>query len=693
MFVILSSSALDEVANQNGLFGPLLAGVTITGILIYIFSQIFGGALSHIGERIVKKIWPEKENTLPTQPVESTPIPQLPADRFPTHLPAAINQKVYRPRTDDRNKVTEMMAKGQQVVISGIGGIGKTTLARDLFFRQAEHYDYACWVNYNATLEDSLCAAFHLFEDAATQDEKLAHIVAFLRNDKTKLLVVDNADETIEKSLLLRELVARKQIHVVLTARTGDIAGFEACPLDFLSPEECKALFYGYCDSMSDGDEAETVAELIKEVSCHTLALELLAKAKPRGQTLKAFYERLKDEGFGFPDMNVRTTHQEQVAQTVAEHLHKLYRMESLPEEQQRILRNLAFMPTMPIPAQVNEWISCKENDLNDLIRLGWLTASGAYYFMHPIVKQTILLDKSEFPKDTGTEFVECLAECRFTDELEHYTTAIPKLELAEGFLTDWLSWSGAQTEQAADACNELDCCWSDLGDYHKALNWGKKGLAIKEKILPGTNSLATSYNNVGSAYGKLGNHNKELEYKLKALNICEEVLPANHPDLAASYNNVGYAYGELGDHSKELEYYQKALNIREKVLPAPPPDLAQSYNNVGSAYGNLGDHNKELEYYQKALNIRKAVLPANHPALASSYLNVGGALHQLDRSEEARTHLLKAEAIYRERPECKRKLKTVYGWLSAVETALGNDSAAAEYKAKEKAIDAELQS
>lgn len=120
---------------------------------------------------------------------------------------------------------------------------------------------------------------------------------------------------------------------------------------------------------------------------------------------------------------------------------------------------------------------------------------------------------------------------------------------------------------------------------------------------------------------------------------------------------------------------------------------MANSYNSVGTAYSHLGDYEKAGESYKQALRIRIAALPANHPDLAASYMNMGATLHQLDRNEEARTHLLKAEAIYRERPECKADLVSVYSWLSAVEAALGNDSAAADSFIKYLALKSELQS
>ncbi|MCQ2443738.1 MAG: tetratricopeptide repeat protein, partial [Oscillospiraceae bacterium] len=187
----------------------------------------------------------------------------------------------------------------------------------------------------------------------------------------------------------------------------------------------------------------------------------------------------------------------------------------------------------------------------------------------HYPTKLPIAVDERYFLKDTEKTFVENLASGNILDKNEPYSTILPKLELADGFLTEWRKRNPEKTELVANACHELGYHYNERAMYRKAVVWTQSAVEIREKVVPGSLSLATSYNNVGLTYSALGDPAKALEYQEKALEIRQKALPADHPSLATSYNNVGYTYGELGDHAKELEYKEKALEIRKKVLPA----------------------------------------------------------------------------------------------------------------------------
>ena len=66
----------------------------------------------------------------------------------------------------------------------------------------------------------------------------------------------------------------------------------------------------------------------------------------------------------------------------------------------------------------------------------------------------------------------------------------------------------------------------------------------------------------MGYAYNNTGDYPKALEFHRKSLNIREKILGRDHPDTANSYNNIGFAYNKIGDYNKSYNYTKEAYYI-----------------------------------------------------------------------------------------------------------------------------------
>ncbi|CAF1046650.1 unnamed protein product [Adineta steineri] len=188
-----------------------------------------------------------------------------------------------------------------------------------------------------------------------------------------------------------------------------------------------------------------------------------------------------------------------------------------------------------------------------------------------------------------------------------------------------------------ANTYNNIGMVYDSMGNYPKALSSYEKALAIKQQSLPSNDpSLGGSYNNIGVVYVEMSDYPKALSYYEMGLAIQQQSLPSNHPDLSGSYNNIGMVYYSMGDYPKALSSYEKSLAIRQQSLPSSHPDLAMTYNNIGMVYDQMGDYPKALSYYEKALAIRQQSLPSNHPDLGASYNNIGVVYEKLGNYSKA---------------------------------------------------------
>ena len=174
-------------------------------------------------------------------------------------------------------------------------------------------------------------------------------------------------------------------------------------------------------------------------------------------------------------------------------------------------------------------------------------------------------------------------------------------------------------------------------GNAFQAIEYYEKALEILKSFLGESHpSVAETLNNLGTAWSSLGEKKKAIEYYEKALEILKSFLGESHPSVAETLNNLGTAWSSLGEKKKAIEYYEKALEIFKAFFGAHHPSVADTLNNLGNAWSSLGENKKAIEYYEKALEMTKAILGESHPSVADTLNNLGLAWSDLGEKKKA---------------------------------------------------------
>lgn len=173
--------------------------------------------------------------------------------------------------------------------------------------------------------------------------------------------------------------------------------------------------------------------------------------------------------------------------------------------------------------------------------------------------------------------------------------------------------------------------------NLQKALEYHEEALNIYQKVFPGNDPLvARSLNGVGMVYQKLGgkeNFEEALQYYKNALMMYQEVSPGNASDVSMSLSNVGMIYQKLGgeENLKEALHYQKdALEMAQK-LSDNDFDVARLLNNLGSVCLEIkGERENGIRYLENALEMYQNMFPTNHPSVALLLNNIGVAYSEM---------------------------------------------------------------
>lgn len=579
----------------------------------------------------------------------------------------------------------------KQVVLTGLGGMGKTELAaRYGSLHPGMVYFVRFDTNFTRTISNMVhgirpkLGELELKVDEVILRKKVLDLLEQTRPED--LLIIDNADSaTGNLADLLKDkdfkTISDLPMKLLLTTRSDAPRAIEVRPM----PEE--PLFEIFRNHGAELSKQE-MKDLIDAVNGHTLTIDLIARTLNgkgwRKVTAEKMLTALRDRTL--PSQKYRriaTDYNQSTEQAqIYEHLSVVFDMSGMSELGKKVMRCASLLPEGGMDSELfgTSLDEDEQDALDSLLERGWLEVRKGLLVIHPVIRLVCLEELK--PTDTDCKaFLDRLWEQfdvtkylpdQYAQMAELFTEAHDRFGKHHG---RWLNRSGiilneigqyqtlydmyhsrlpeleqalmADSKELATAYNYYGIALGKLGRYPASLTYYEKALAIRKEVLPENDpDLARSYNNIGAAHGDLGDYRNELEYKRKAMAIFEEVLPAGHPDLATSYTHVGSAYDNLGDHKRALKFHLKALAIREKVLPADHPDLALSYSHVGGAYGNLGGYKQELEFHLKALSIREKVLPAGHPDLANSYNNVGATYADLEDHKRALEYSLKALVI-----------------------------------------------
>lgn len=430
--VIASSARIDDAEASvfaEQFFLALGKGTTIGKAFEdagkYLLSQFQNIALPQIYRGIIIPGNESDPNLLPwglylregCDDVATWKLPQPPAIEL-TKIPDFNLQTGFLGRKKDLQRLEKQLQNtAQALLVNGLGGIGKTTLARAYVHQHNNDYQHIVWISGAENVQ----TAFARNQDLATNldmpfrekehiQERLIRVLQRLRGlsapgNGSNLLVIDNATATITEKAMRNELPGPPGWHVLVTSRE-ELDGFQLLKLDTLDPEAARELFRAHYKGRVGEEELET---LLITIGYHTLTIELLSKMLQRMinlLTITQLTEKLNQHELDDPYMQETKvwTWSSQEQQTVYKHLIHAFELSALSNEEKYVLANLAVLPAesytvtflaelLNIEARPLNWL------LHSLADKGWINRydKGGFSMHRMIQKVTILILQPDF--------------------------------------------------------------------------------------------------------------------------------------------------------------------------------------------------------------------------------------------------------------------------------------------------------
>lgn len=535
-------------------------------------------------------------------------------------------------------------------VLHGLGGVGKSTIAREYAWRNRERYSVIWWLDAQNEegIIDGLLRLGAMFQKGLDQlPERRAAaervVNSLLRGfDKPILLVFDN----LEDERLLRAWLPRTGARALVSSRDA-FWGTDVTPIPVQTWDLDSAVGFlqqkcGRADLTEE--DAEAIADAVGALPlalAHAAASLRNMRMVSARQYLKHIKEHLRKapRNAEYPQ-SVFATFNTAIAQVESDApgaaallcLAASYAPDAIPDE---LFRQAAGTYALGLQPKVSEGTALQLHSvvgdevrineaLGALDRLSLLTFANypRTYSMHRLVQ----LAGRDLMGDASQEWHECavdIVDAAFP-EVEFATwPQCERLLLHARTALDALP-SDAASIQAARLAESCSTYLRDRGEYGNAESLQTLALAIRERARGAENSdLARSLGNLAELYYEQGRYDEAGALQERALMIREKTLGPDHLDVSMSLDDLAMVYHKLERYKEAEALHLRAIAIQEKALGPDHTDVANALNHLAMVYRMQGRLEDAEALHARALAIEERALGSSHPYVAFSLTNL----------------------------------------------------------------------
>lgn len=299
------------------------------------------------------------------------------------------------------SEISDSLKINSTLFVTGVGGIGKSTVVKQFFFQNSSMYDIALYLEYDGNIKSTFTNQINIntfarnYEESIDEyyDRMLARLQS-ISNNKKVLIIIDNFSGKISKEL---SRLLDCQWNIVIVTRTNPLkCNFRIVEIKAITDiKHLYQIFENNLESKVNDEEHIFVNKIIKKIDSHTLVLELIAKQISNSRISIAEAAELV-ELKGFSNISSEKIDYikdgEEYYDTISNIILALFDISNLSSECQTILKMISLFDVTGI----NIGMLCtlmgleSQDGFNQLNREGWAYIEESQVKLHPVIAETI---------------------------------------------------------------------------------------------------------------------------------------------------------------------------------------------------------------------------------------------------------------------------------------------------------------
>ncbi len=582
--------------------------------------------------------------------------------------------------------------------LQGMGGIGKSEIAKGYARAYGSCYDTVLFANYRGSILEMVTGGDIEIEnlqrnlsfgaDAEPVDAYYKRKLDALRklsNPRT-LLIVDNYDTEYDEYL---EDLAAGPFRLLVTTRfqqldypcmnVGSIQDFDTV----------RRLFMKNYGKPLPPQEQPVVDQLLQLVQCHTITTELIAK-QMRASFIppQRMLQILRSGG-----MNAglkETVRRGSTGKSSFDFIKALFRLSDLSSKECDILKAMCMVPFSGIDAELFGQFQELEdfNAVNTLLTKSWLMEDEQTWKLklHPVIYDVVTDQLKPGPLECST-YVKNMSKhmcgawwMKVSERQEKWPLAEHILqrypEPVEGLLSQYVDLSNAAwvCGQFSQAISSAKACYGfilrtqgDVGRVPAASARSVAGAFYNSGDAAGAREYyfkalehilkkpEESYTELGFAYQKTGrcayqsgdyalaqtHLNASLDAFAQAVRMGESHTPVTNVD---TYVELARMYMAQGAYDEAIGYARKSYDLFYAWKGCEVTSSAYPLHILGTCYSNLGEYEKAEHYLQRALELNLQFNGQASMITAQTRETIAENLARQGRTPEARRALIQLQ-------------------------------------------------
>ncbi|SMN14644.1 High-affnity carbon uptake protein Hat/HatR [uncultured Candidatus Thioglobus sp.] len=545
-------------------------------------------------------------------------------------------------------------------MVKSFGGVGKTTLCRQLAYNLYDKDDFpnVIWLDASQGLNSKLVNILSSRFGREDIEDPVVTFVGIVNNTMGKgVIIIDNLLEDSGEWSIASGLQGIK-FPCIINSRYRDIDFDDVIELDFLSEPDCLSLYCYYSnEEVTDKAtldakinaltraEKQAVTHIVDYCGNHTLVLELVAKIALLSDysPAKMWYELENSDFDSLIEIKAGRGFAAEESEKLIQHIGKLIPLMKLSKEEALLLQSLSCLPVFAFETDVlKDWLNLDNavilNSLvkKSLLNKSILTNQRKNYLLHDILARAVRqVYGIQLNGQKSQQFIQ-----KIIGKFEDYgSLKVSKKLVLEALL---LHRQKNFDDKKGYFSASLGLLYLYTAQYSKALPYLETSLAISQEIGDKAGEGVT-LNNIATIYQAQGDYTTALTYFTDSLAISQKI--GNKAGEGATLNNIAMIYRAQGNYTTALTYFTDSLAISQKI--GNKAEERTTLNNIASIYQAQGDYTTALTHFTNSLAIRQEI--GNKAGEGATLNNIATIYQAQGDYTTALTHLTNSLAISQE--------------------------------------------